>query len=107
MIRARSNIERLRGDAPKPSLSSLCQECGELRQLSMSMGGCLCHAFTDRRSKLQGARFVATKGNKSQRRKKRKASQAATRLQRKPLMPKKPVKKVVEVICYEPTSIQW
>lgn len=107
MIRARSNIERLRGDAPKPSLSSLCQECGELRQLNHQWGGCLCYAFTDRGSKLQGARFVAAKGNKSQRRKKRKASQAATRLQRKPLMPKKPVKKVVEVICYEPTSIQW
>ena len=104
MIRARSNIERLRGDAPKPSLSSLCQECGELRQLNHQWGGCLCYAFTDRGSKLQGARFVATKG---QRRKKRKAAQAATRLQRKPLMPKKPVKKVVEVICYEPTSIQW
>lgn len=98
MIRARTNIERLRGDAPKPSLSSLCQECGELRQLSMTSAGCLCHAFTDRRSKLKGAVFVASKGNRSQR---RKASQAATRLQRKPLMPKKPVKKVVEGICYE------
>lgn len=97
MIRSRSNIERLRGD--RPSLKNLCLKCGELQQLSMSMGGCLCHAFTD--SKLKGTPFVKKavpiKGNKSQRRKKRKASQAATRQQTK----------VKEVVYCEPSeSIQ-
>ena len=75
------------------------------------MGGCLCHAFTDRRSKLQGARFVkkaaAIKGNKSQRRKKRKASQSAKRQQKSDYHVNDwsltEPKKLPEVIWYEPS----
>jgi len=109
MIRSRSNIEHLRG--AMPSRSNLCQECGELRQLSMSMGGCLCHAFTDKGSKLKGALFVKKaaqiKGTKSQRRKKRKAAQSAKRQQKSDYHVNNwsldEPKKLPEVIWYEPS----
>jgi len=109
MIRARSNIEHLRG--AKPSLSNLCLECGELQQLTMSMGGCLCHAFTDNNNKLRGARFtkksIPIKGTKSQRRKKRKAAQSAKRQQKSDYHVNNwslaEPKKLPEVIWYEPS----